>query len=176
MMNSDINEYVTSNERDGVSSHLRLDYLFNRLFRHGSKQISNCAFAGSDCLHQFVKDYRRLESFKYNCQKSCLNFFCYHIFLYSSGYMIIVHILTMISESLILKPTYFYLYVLMVASYELLILCLCICKLISCILFLERTLTMWRNCFKLKRWISQILMMKFLEISDANLRINWMKF
>ena len=46
-----------------------------------------------------------------------------------TGNTIIVHVLTMISESLILKPTCFYLYVLMVACYELMILCLCICKL-----------------------------------------------
>ena len=56
--------------------------------------------------------------------------------------MIIVHILTMISESLILKPTCFYLYILMVACDESMILCLCICKLIFGILFFERTLNM----------------------------------
>ena len=52
--------------------------------------------------------------------------------------MIIVHILTMISESLILKPTCFYLYVLMVACYELMILCLYICKLLFLYSFLGK--------------------------------------
>ena len=64
-----------------------------------------------------------------------------------------------------------FLYVLMVECYELMILCVCICKLISCFLFLDGTLTISRNFFKLKRWINQILMMKFLEILEANLKI-----
>ena len=83
----------------------------------------------------------------------------------------IVHILTMKTESRILKPKCFFVYVLMVECYELMILCVCICKLISCFLFLDGTLTISRNFFKLKRWINQILMMKFLEILEANLKI-----
>ena len=53
-----------------------------------------------------------------------------------------------------------FLYVLMIECFELMILCVGICKIFSCILFLEGTLTISRNFFKLKIWISQILMMK----------------
>ena len=60
--------------------------------------------------------------------------------------------------------------------YELMILCVCICKIISCFLFLDGTLIISRNFFKLKRWINQILMMKFLEILEANLKIISMRF
>ena len=71
------------------------------------------------------------------------------------------------TESQILKPKCV-LYVLMVECYELMILCVCICTIIF---FLEGSLTIARNFFKLKRLINQILMMKFLEILEANLKI-----
>ena len=69
-----------------------------------------------------------------------------------------------------------FLYVLMVECYELMILCVGICKIFYCILFLEGPLTISRNFFKLKIWISQILMMKFLQILEANLKMIWMIF
>ena len=74
----------------------------------------------------------------------------------------IVHILTMKTESQILKPKFVFVfwYVLMVECYESMILCVRICKTMPCI-FLEGTLTISRNFFKLKRLIRWILMIKF---------------
>ena len=47
-----------------------------------------------------------------------------------------------------------FLYVLMVECFELMILCVGICKIYFCIFFLEGTLTVSTNFFKLKIWIS----------------------